>query len=223
MVANLRVCALLRVPLPGRPSRERVDPAGLTRAAWSGDRPRPAVGRPAEFRGLPSPIRSALPLSTEATGLSDAMLVGEAAIGGLPVALAVMDFRLPRRQHGIGGGREVRARPRPAIERRMPLVLGCLFRRSPDAGGRAGADADGEDRAAVDEPPGGGEARTSALAHPTTGGVAASSPRSATPSSQSRAPRVVLAGGGSPSGPSARTCPTTSAWPSRTTSTATTT
>ena len=82
------------------------------------------------------------------TGLRDAILTGAADIGGYKAMVGIMDFYFRGGQHGLGGGRKIR----PSLRRRHRAEGAGhhlhLVGRGPDAGGRSGADADGQDHVA---------------------------------------------------------------------------
>ncbi|RLE29577.1 acetyl-CoA carboxylase, carboxyltransferase subunit beta [Candidatus Acetothermia bacterium] len=89
------------------------------------------------FRDLTLPISSEDPLSfsdrkpysdrlreaQEATGLSDAVVVGRGEVGGHPVVLAVMDFRFIGGSMGTVVGEQLAVAMERAAEERCPFVL----------------------------------------------------------------------------------------------------
>jgi len=108
------------------------------------------------------------------TGLRDAMLVGSADIGGLPVALAVMDFTFLGGSMGSVVGEKVFRAAELALERRMPLVTVASSGGARMQEGVLALMQMAKTVAAVDELRDAGRPYVSVLAHPTTGGVAAS-------------------------------------------------
>ena len=102
------------------------------------------------------------------------MLVGSADIGGLPVALAVMDFTFLGGSMGSVVGEKVFRAAELAIERRMPLVTVSASGGARMQEGVLALMQMAKTVAAVDELREAGRPYISVLAHPTTGGVAAS-------------------------------------------------
>ena len=79
----------VRPPLPGRGAR--ADRAARRRGQLRRGGRRPALGRPARASST-SAVQRAARGGRVATGLGDAIVIGSAAIEGLPCELAVMDF-----------------------------------------------------------------------------------------------------------------------------------
>ena len=119
MVANLRVCAHCGYHFPVT-ARERI--VQLTdEGSWSEIARELHSADALEFVDT-RPYPERLQAAEQQTGLNDAMLVGSAEIGGLPVALAVMDFTFLGGSMGSVVGEKVFRAAELAIERRMPLV-----------------------------------------------------------------------------------------------------
>ena len=59
------------------------------------------------------------------TGLEEAVVTGLARIGGLPGRAVRVRVRLPRRQHGLGGGREADARDRAGDRQARARCSSC--------------------------------------------------------------------------------------------------
>ena len=83
----------------------------------------------------------------QATGLNDGVVVGTAAIGGVPLVLGVTDFHFVGGSMGsVAGEKFVRATEDGRRRVRLPLVVFCHgIRRRADAGRPAVVDADGEE------------------------------------------------------------------------------
>ena len=145
------------------------------------------------------------------------MLVGAAEIGGMPVALAVMDFTFLGGSMGSVVGEKFFRAAELAVERRMPLVSVAASGGARMQEGVLALMQMAKTVAAVDELREAGRPYISVLAHPTTGGVAASFAAlgDVIDRRAGRAALVLRPAGGAPDD-RARTCPTTSAWPSRT-------
>jgi acetyl-CoA carboxylase carboxyl transferase subunit beta len=171
MVANLRVCAHCGYHFPVA-SRERVIQL-VDEGSWTEIARDLRSADPLEFVDT-KPYPERLAAATLATGLSDAMLVGEAAIGGLPVALAVMDFSFLGGSMGSVVGEKFVRGAELAIERRMPLVSVASSGGARMQEGVLALMQMAKTVAAVDELREAGRPYVSVLAHPTTGGVAAS-------------------------------------------------
>ncbi len=171
MVANLRVCAHCGYHFPVA-SRERVIQL-VDEGSWTEIARDLRSADPLEFVDT-KPYPERLAAATSATGLSDAMLVGEAAIGGLPVALAVMDFSFLGGSMGSVVGEKFVRGAELAIERRMPLVSVASSGGARMQEGVLALMQMAKTVAAVDELREAGRPYVSVLAHPTTGGVAAS-------------------------------------------------
>src|SRR4051812_8223354 len=171
MVANLRVCAHCGHHFPVS-ARERIvqltDEGSWTeiaRALMSVD--------PLEFTdSRPYPER--LDAAERATGLHDAVLVGQASIGDMPVALAVMDFTFLGGSMGSVVGEKFWRAAELAVDRRMPLVSVAASGGARMQEGVLALMQMAKTVAAVDEGRESALPYVSILAHPTTGGVAAS-------------------------------------------------
>jgi acetyl-CoA carboxylase carboxyl transferase subunit beta len=77
------------------------------------------AGNPLGFEGYEERLEKA----RRRSGLEDAVLSGGAAIGGRPVALAVMDFRFVGGSMGSVVGERVARTIERATERRLPLII----------------------------------------------------------------------------------------------------
>ena len=171
MVANLRVCAHCGYHFPVT-ARERI--VQLTDdGSWS------EVARdlisidPLEFvDSRPYPER--LDAAERATGLHDAMLVGGATIGEMPVALAVMDFTFLGGSMGSVVGEKFWRAAELSLDRRMPLVSVSSSGGARMQEGVLALMQMAKTVAAVDELREAAVPYISVMAHPTTGGVAAS-------------------------------------------------
>ena len=133
----------------------------------------------------PSPTRERVAAAERSTGLHDAIVVGGAEIGEMPIALAVMDFTFLGGSMGSVVGEKFYPRRRAGDRPADAAGVGRRLGRRPYAGGRAVADADGQDRGGSGRAAGGGAALRSVLAHPTTAGSPRASPLSVTSSSPS--------------------------------------
>src|SRR5204862_6576864 len=120
------------------------------------------------------PYGEGLETAGRQTGLHDAILVGGAEIGGLPVALAVMDFTFLGGSMGSVVGEKFFRAAELAVERRMPLVSVAASGGARMQEGVLALMQMAKTVAAVDELREAGRPYLSVLAHPTTGGVAAS-------------------------------------------------
>jgi acetyl-CoA carboxylase carboxyl transferase subunit beta len=109
-----------------------------------------------------------------ATGLRDAAVVGAAAIGGTPVALAVMDFSFLGGSMGSVVGEKFARAADLALDRRLPLVSVSASGGARMQEGVLALMQMAKTVAAVDELQEAGRPFISVLVHPTTGGVAAS-------------------------------------------------
>ena len=171
MVANLRVCAHCGYHFPVT-ARERVVQL-VDEGSWS------EVARdlhsvdPLEFTDS-RPYTERLATAERQTGLHDAMLVGAAEIGGLPVSLAVMDFTFLGGSMGSVVGEKFFRAAELAVERRTPLVSVAASGGARMQEGVLALMQMAKTVAAVDELREAGRPYVSVLAHPTTGGVAAS-------------------------------------------------
>src|SRR4029077_3116708 len=115
MVANLRVCAHCGYHFPVT-ARERIVPL-TSEGSWSEIARELHSADALEFVDT-RPYPERLLAAEQQTGLSDAMLVGSADIGGLPVALAVMHFSFLGGSMGSVVGEKVFRAAELAIERR---------------------------------------------------------------------------------------------------------
>ena len=171
MIANLRVCTHCGHHFP-MPARERVaslvDPQSwieIDSALRSDD--------PLEFvDSRPYPER--LAAAERATGLHDALIAGAATVGGQPVVLAVMDFDFMGGSMGSVVGEKFARAADAALERRLPLVSVASSGGARMQEGVVALMQMAKTVAAVDELREAGRPFVSVLAHPTTGGVAAS-------------------------------------------------
>jgi acetyl-CoA carboxylase carboxyl transferase subunit beta len=69
------------------------------------------------------PYATRLRAATARTGLRDAVLVGDAAIGGCPVVLGVMEFGFQGGSMGAVVGEQIALAAEAALDRRVPLVV----------------------------------------------------------------------------------------------------
>jgi acetyl-CoA carboxylase carboxyl transferase beta subunit len=109
-----------------------------------------------------------------ATGLGEAMVIGQAAMGGLPCALAVMDFRFLGGSMGSAVGEKFSRACDSAVERGIPLVSVSASGGARMQEGILALMQLPKTVCAVEDLHDAGCALISVLAHPTTGGVLAS-------------------------------------------------
>jgi acetyl-CoA carboxylase carboxyl transferase subunit beta len=171
MVANLRVCAHCGYHFPVT-ARERVVQL-VDEGSWSEVARELHSVDPLEFTDS-RPYTERLATAERQTGLHDAMLVGGAEIGGLPVSLAVMDFTFLGGSMGSVVGEKFFRAAELAVERRTPLVSVAASGGARMQEGVLALMQMAKTVAAVDELREAGRPYVSVLAHPTTGGVAAS-------------------------------------------------
>jgi acetyl-CoA carboxylase carboxyl transferase subunit beta len=171
MVANLRVCAHCGHHFPVT-ARERIVQL-VDDGSWSEVARDLGSADPLEFTDT-RPYLERLETAERQTGLRDAMLVGSAEIGGLPVALAVMDFTFLGGSMGSVVGEKFFRAAELAVERRTPLVSVAASGGARMQEGVLALMQMAKTVAAVDELREAGRPYVSVLAHPTTGGVAAS-------------------------------------------------
>jgi acetyl-CoA carboxylase carboxyl transferase beta subunit len=171
MVANLRVCAHCGYHFPVT-ARERIVQL-VDEGSWSEAARDLHSADPLEFVDT-RPYGERLEAAERQTGLHDAMLVGVAEIGGLPVALAVMDFTFLGGSMGSVVGEKFFRAAELAVERRTPLVSVAASGGARMQEGVLALMQMAKTVAAVDELREAGRPYVSVLAHPTTGGVAAS-------------------------------------------------
>ncbi len=129
---------------------------------------------PKDFLGFKD-YKDKLKSSRKKTGLKDAVISGEAKIGGRPVSLVVMDFNFMGGSMGSVVGEKIARAVERAIEKTDALRVGGFLRRRTDAGGDPLAHADGQDlgsRGPAWARP--GLPFISVLTDPTFGGVTAS-------------------------------------------------
>ena len=118
LAAALWVCEPLRSSLPIRPRAHRlVRRRGIVRRGVRGH----ALDDPLEFFDL-RPYAERLSEAELNTGLGEAILVGQAAIDGHPVELAVMDFSFMGGSMGSAVGEKFSRACDSAVERGVPLV-----------------------------------------------------------------------------------------------------
>jgi acetyl-CoA carboxylase carboxyl transferase subunit beta len=120
------------------------------------------------------PYPDRLAAATGATGLRDAAVVGAAALGGTPIALAVMDFSFLGGSMGSVVGEKFTRAADLALDRRLPLVSVAASGGARMQEGVLALMQMAKTVAAVDELKEAGRPYVSVLVHPTTGGVAAS-------------------------------------------------
>src|SRR4051794_5151304 len=109
---HLRLSARARIDL-------LVDPGSFTDTVFS-----PAEGDPLSFSDL-RPYPDRLLDAEHRSGESEAVVVGEARIGGAPLVLAVMDFGFLGGSMGVEVGRRVSGAAALALERGVPLLTVC--------------------------------------------------------------------------------------------------
>src|SRR3954470_10250759 len=109
---HLRLSARARIDL-------LVDPGSFTDTVFS-----PAEGDPLSFSDL-RPYPDRLLDAEHRSGESEAVVVGEARIGGTPLVLAVMDFGYLGGSMGVEVGRRVSGAAALALEQRLPLLTAC--------------------------------------------------------------------------------------------------
>ncbi len=171
MVRNLRVCTNCGHHFPVT-ARERilqlVDEGSFAEIAaglYSSD--------PLAFTDS-KPYPERIEAAVRSTGLRDAAVVGAAAIGGTPVALAVMDFSFLGGSMGSVVGEKFARAADLALDRRLPLVSVSASGGARMQEGVLALMQMAKTVAAVDELQEAGRPFISVLVHPTTGGVAAS-------------------------------------------------
>ena len=171
MVANLRVCAHCGHHFPVT-ARERIVQLA-DEGCWSEFARVLASVDPLAFVDT-KPYPERLEAAERSTGLRDAMLAGQAEIGEMPISLAVMDFTFLGGSMGAVVGEKFYRAAELAVDRRMPLVSVAA------SGGARMQEVVlalmqmAKTVAAVDEVREAARPFVSVLAHPTTGGVAAS-------------------------------------------------
>ncbi|MBI4520186.1 MAG: acetyl-CoA carboxylase carboxyltransferase subunit beta [Gemmatimonadetes bacterium] len=79
---------------------------------------------PLEFVDL-KPYPARLEAAEEVTGQGDAIITGEASLDGIPVCVAVMDFRFIGGSMGSVVGEKLARLGRRALETRRPLIVVC--------------------------------------------------------------------------------------------------
>jgi acetyl-CoA carboxylase carboxyl transferase beta subunit len=171
MVANLRVCAHCGYHFAVT-ARERIVQL-VDDGTWSQVARDLTSADPLGFTDS-RPYSERLAAAERQTGLHDAMLVGAAEIGGMPVALAVMDFTFLGGSMGSVVGEKFFRAAELAVERRTPLVSVAASGGARMQEGVLALMQMAKTVAAVDELREAGRPYVSVLAHPTTGGVAAS-------------------------------------------------
>jgi acetyl-CoA carboxylase carboxyl transferase beta subunit len=120
------------------------------------------------------PYPERIDAAVRSTGLRDAAVVGAAAIGGTPVALAVMDFSFLGGSMGSVVGEKFARAADLALDRRLPLVSVSASGGARMQEGVLALMQMAKTVASVDELQEAGRPFISVLVHPTTGGVAAS-------------------------------------------------
>ena len=79
---------------------------------------------PLEFRGV-SPYSSKLAAHSKKTGLNDAVVRGVAKMGGIPVSLAVMDFRFLGASMGSVSGEKITRAIEYGVDKQVPVIIVC--------------------------------------------------------------------------------------------------
>jgi acetyl-CoA carboxylase carboxyl transferase subunit beta len=171
MVANLRVCAHCGHHFPVT-ARERILQL-VDEGTWNEIARDLRSTDPLEFVDT-KPYPERLAAAERQTGLRDAVLVGGAEIGELPVALAVMDFTFLGGSMGSVVGEKLFRAVELAVERRAPLVTVAASGGARMQEGVLALMQMAKTVAAIEDLREAGLPYVSVLAHPTTGGVAAS-------------------------------------------------
>jgi acetyl-CoA carboxylase carboxyl transferase subunit beta len=171
MVANLRVCAHCGHHFPVT-ARERIVQLA-DEGSWSEIARELASVDPLAFVDT-KPYPERLEAAERSTGLRDAMLAGQAEIGEMPISLAVMDFTFLGGSMGAVVGEKFYRAAELAVDRRMPLVSVAASGGARMQEGVLALMQMAKTVAAVDEVREAALPFVSVLAHPTTGGVAAS-------------------------------------------------
>jgi acetyl-CoA carboxylase carboxyl transferase subunit beta len=109
-----------------------------------------------------------------ATGLGEAMVIGQAAVGGLPCELAVMDFRFMGGSMGSAVGEKFSRACDSAAEQRVPLVSVAASGGARMQEGILALMQLPKTVCAIEDLHEAGGSLISLIAHPTTGGVLAS-------------------------------------------------
>ncbi len=171
MVANLRVCTHCGHHFSVT-SRERILQLA-DEGTWSETAANLTSADPLAFvDSRPYPER--LAEAQDATGMLDAVLVGTAAIGGQRVALSVMDFTFMGGSMGSVVGEKFARAADAAVAEHIPLVSVASSGGARMQEGVLALMQMAKTVASVDELREAGLPYISVLAHPTTGGVAAS-------------------------------------------------
>ena len=171
MVANLRVCAHCGHHFPVT-ARERIVQLA-DEGSWSEIARELASVDPLAFVDT-KPYPERLEAAERSTGLRDAMLAGQAEIGEMPISLAVMDFTFLGGSMGAVVGEKFYRAAELAVDRRMPLVSVAASGGARMQEGVLALMQMANTVEAVDEVREAALPFVSVLAHPTTGGVAAS-------------------------------------------------
>jgi acetyl-CoA carboxylase carboxyl transferase beta subunit len=171
MVANLRVCAHCGHHFPVT-ARERIVQLA-DEGSWSEIARELGSVDPLAFVDT-KPYPERLEAAERSTGLRDAMLAGQAEIGEMPISLAVMDFTFLGGSMGAVVGEKFYRAAELAVDRRMPLVSVAASGGARMQEGVLALMQMAKTVAAVDEVREAALPFVSVLAHPTTGGVAAS-------------------------------------------------
>lgn len=79
---------------------------------------------PLEFRGV-SPYTSKLAAHSKKTGLNDSVVRGVAKMGGIPVSLAVMDFRFLGASMGSVSGEKITRAIEYGVDKQVPVIIVC--------------------------------------------------------------------------------------------------
>jgi acetyl-CoA carboxylase carboxyl transferase subunit beta len=171
MVANLRVCTHCGYHFPVA-ARERIVQL-VDEGTWTEVARGLQSADPLEFTDSRLYTERTAD-AQEATGLLDAVLVGVASIGGQRTALAVMDFTFLGGSMGSVVGEKFVRVAHVALEERIPLVSVASSGGARMQEGVLALMQMAKTVSAVDELREAGRPFVSVLAHPTTGGVAAS-------------------------------------------------
>jgi acetyl-CoA carboxylase carboxyl transferase beta subunit len=171
MVANLRVCTHCGHHFAVT-ARERIVQL-VDEGSWSEIARELRSQDPLGFVDS-KPYQERIAAAERSTGLRDAILVGEARIGDMTLALAVMDFTFLGGSMGSVVGEKFYRAAELAVDRRLPLVSVASSGGARMQEGVIALMQMAKTVAAVDEVREAALPYVSVLAHPTTGGVAAS-------------------------------------------------
>lgn len=127
-------------------------------------------GDPLEYPGYPQKIREL----REKTQMEEAILIGEATVGGIPVVIGAMDARFLMGSMGYIVGEKITRSFEEATRRRLPVILFCCSGGARMQEGIVSLMQMAKTAAAVKRHSKAGLLYVSVLTDPTTGGVTAS-------------------------------------------------